>query len=258
VSAAHRALVTGASRGIGRAIAVELGARGYRLILSSRSTGDLEETSRLVVASGGAPPLLLTADLARRDESAGLIARATQDGGAPDIVVHVAGVAPSSKTVEAADKDWDLAMEVNATAAFVLCRAAIPHMIHQQWGRIIVVASTAGRIGYPYTAAYTASKHAVVGLVRALAVEHARYGITVNAACPGFTETSLLDDAVRNIVNRTGVTPDEAKRRLAGMSPQQRLIQPDEIARLVAFLASDESASINGQAVNIDGGAVTT
>ena len=254
---ARRALVTGASRGIGRAVALELGTRGLSLALSSRSLADLTETARLIEDAGGAKPMLLECDLSKREESAGLVGRASVGGASIDVLVHVAGVAPSSKTTEAVDPDWDVAMEVNATAAFVLSRAALPHMIHQQWGRIVVVASTAGRIGYPYTAAYTASKHAVVGLVRALAVEHARHGVTVNAACPGFTETGLLDEAIRNIVNRAGVTADEARRRLASMSPQQRLIQPDEIARLVAFLVSEESGSINGQAINIDGGAVT-
>ena len=120
-----------------------------------------------------------------------------------------------------------------------------------------MVASTAGRVGYSYTAAYTASKHALVGLTRALAVEVARHGITVNAACPGFTDTQLVDEAVRNIVARTGVTEEEARERLAGFSPQQRLIQPPEVARIVAFLVSEEAGGINGQAINIDGGAVT-
>jgi len=250
----RRALVTGSSRGIGRAIALEL-AREHRLVLASRSIAGLTETVRLVEEAGG-HAVALPCDLSRREDTLLLVQRATEADGPPDVLVHVAGVAPSSKTIDVEDAEWDLAMELNATAAFVLSRAMLAHLVQQHWGRIVMIASTAGRIGYPYTAAYTASKHALVGLTRALAVEVARHGITVNAACPGFADTGLLDDAIRNIVQRTGVTEDEARRRLAGFSPQQRLIEPVEVARLVAFLVSDAAAGINGQAVNIDGGAV--
>lgn len=253
----RRALVTGASRGIGRAVAVALGSTGHELVLSSRSERDLEETARLVADAGGRAATL-TCDLSERTQSAELVDRAARAAGPVDVLVHVAGVAPSAKIAETDDPAWDLAIELNATAAFILARAALPHMISSQWGRIVMVASTAGRIGYPYTAAYSSSKHALVGLTRSLAVEVARHGVTVNAACPGFTDTAIADAAVANIARRTGVTEDEARRRLSSMSPQQRLIEPGEVARLVAFLASDEAAGINGQAINIDGGAVTT
>ncbi len=251
------ALLTGASRGIGRATALELARQGRDLILCSRSATGLATTSRMVEEIG-VKAHALEADLSDRAQSARVIERATALAGrSPDIVVHVAGVAPSSKTTEATDEDWNLALELNATAAFVLARAALPHMLHQKWGRVVVVASTAGRIGYPYTAAYTASKHAALGLVRALAVEVARFGITVNAACPGFSETAILEEAVQNIVERTGASEEEARRRLAGMSPQQRFIQPEEVARVVAFLTHDDAAGINGAAVQVDGGAVS-
>lgn len=252
------ALVTGASRGIGRATALSLARQGRDLVLCSRSGAGLGETA-LAVQALGVRAFALEADLSVRAQSSAVIDRATALGGTPpDIVVHVAGVAPSSKTVEASDEDWDLALELNATAAFVLARASLAHMVKQEWGRIVVVASTAGRVGYPYTAAYTASKHAAIGLVRALAVEVARFGVTVNAACPGFAETTILAEAVQNIVDRTGATEEEARRRLAGTSPQQRFIQPDEVARVVAFLTSDDAGGINGAAVHVDGGAVTS
>jgi NAD(P)-dependent dehydrogenase (short-subunit alcohol dehydrogenase family) len=253
----RRALVTGASRDIGRSVSVELGARGLPLVLSSRSEDGLAETASLVRQAGG-EAVSLACDLADRSQSTALVPRAAETGGPIDVLVHVAGVAPSAKIADVDDASWDLALELNATAAFVLSRAALPHMIARQWGRIVMVASTAGRVGYPYTAAYTASKHALVGLTRALAVEVARHGVTVNAACPGFTDTAIVDDAVRNIAERTGVTDEEARRRLAAMSPQQRLIRPAEVARLVAYLVSDESGGLNGQAINIDGGAVTS
>lgn len=250
------ALVTGASRGIGRAVALELGSRGWRLVLSSRSAEGLEETAELVRGASG-EATTLTCDLSDREQTAGLVERTREAAGDPELLVHVAGVAPSAKIADHSDEAWDLAMELNATAAFVLARAVLPAMIKKDAGRIVMVASTAGRVGYPYTAAYTASKHALVGLTRALAVEVARHGITVNAACPGFTDTAIVEDAVKNISERTGVTAEEARRRLASMSPQQRLIDPTEVARLVAYLASPEAGGINGQAINIDGGAVT-
>lgn len=255
---ARRALVTGASRGIGRATALALARQGRDVILCSRSPDGLAQTAR-DVEQLGVRAYSLEADLSIREQSAKVMSRAEKlCGGAPDILVHVAGIAPSSKTTDASDEDWDLAMELNATAAFVLARAALGPMIHQEWGRIVIVASTAGRVGYPFTAAYTASKHAAIGLVRALAVEVARFGVTVNAACPGFVETNILAEAVRNIVERTGATEEEARRRLAGMSPQQRFIQPDEVARVVTFLTADEAGGINGAAVHVDGGAVTS
>ena len=251
------ALVTGASRGIGRAVALELGRAGLRLALSSRSTEGLEETASLV-KEGGGEAVALSCDLSDRAQSAALVGRAAEALAPPDVLVHVAGVAPSAKIAEHDDESWDLAMELNATAAFVLARAMLAHVTAQGWGRLVMVASTAGRIGYPYTAAYTASKHALVGLTRALAVEVAKTGVTVNAACPGFTNTAIVDDAVRNISQRTGVTEDEARRRLASMSPQGRLIEPVEVAKLVRYLVSEEAGGLNGQAINIDGGAVTS
>lgn len=253
----RRALVTGASRGIGRATALALARQGRDVILCSRSADGLSEAAAQVEALG-VRAFTVQADLALREQSSSVVSRVESICGAPpDVLVHVAGVAPSSKTVEASDADWDLAMELNATAAFVLARACLPHMVKQEWGRIVVVASTAAKAGYPYTAAYTASKHAALGLVRALAVEVARFGVTVNAACPGFAETTILADALRNVMERTGATEEEARRRLAGKSPQQRFIQPDEVARTVAFLTADDAGGINGAAVHVDGGAVT-
>lgn len=251
------ALVTGASRGIGRAAALELARRGYRLALAARSTDALTETARLVQSLRG-DAITLRCDLSDRGQSARLVDDVRDQAGAPDVLVHVAGVAPSAKLVDAPDDEWDLAMELNATAAFVLFRAALPHMIHQHWGRLVVVASTAGQRGYAYTSAYTASKHAVVGLVRAVALEIAKHGITANAVCPGFTETAILADAVSNIVERTGVSEEEARRRLAAFSPQGRFIEPVEVAKLVAYIASEDAAGINGQCLNIDGGAMTS
>jgi NAD(P)-dependent dehydrogenase (short-subunit alcohol dehydrogenase family) len=147
-------------------------------------------------------------------------------------------------------------MSVNATAPFLLCRALVPAMIQAGWGRVVVVASNAGRIGYAYTSGYCASKHAAVGLVRALATETARAGVTVNAVCPGWVATQMVDDAIARIVEKTGREVEKARRDLESMSPQRRLIDPSEVASLVAMLCTEEARGIHGQAIPLDGGQV--
>src|SRR3546814_11965169 len=132
-------------------------------------------------------------------------------------------------------------------------QAALPDMLENQWGRIVNVASTAGLIGYPYVSAYCAAKHGVIGLTRALALETARKGVTVNAVCPGYTETDIVQGAIEHIVQKTGVSADQAKATLAGRNPQGRLVQPDEVAHAVAWLCQPAPASINGQAILRDG-----
>ncbi len=143
------------------------------------------------------------------------------------------------------------------TAAFRLSRALVPAMVEAKWGRVVNVASIAGLIGQAYVTAYCASKHAVVGLTRAMAVELAKTGVTVNAVCPGFVDTEMTQRTVANIVAKTKRTPEEARRSLEAMNPQRRLIQPDEVAAVVAMLCGEGARGINGQAIPIDGGQVT-
>jgi NAD(P)-dependent dehydrogenase (short-subunit alcohol dehydrogenase family) len=173
-----------------------------------------------------------------------------------DVLVNNAGVAESAPLARTSDASWSRAIDVNVTAVFRLCRAVLPGMAARGWGRVITVASNAGLTGYAYTSAYCASKHAVVGLTRALAAEFARKGVTVNAVCPGFVDTEMTERAVANIVATTGRDAVEARAALAGLSPQKRLMTPDEVAHAVFALVPHEARGINGQAIALDGGQV--
>jgi NAD(P)-dependent dehydrogenase (short-subunit alcohol dehydrogenase family) len=172
------------------------------------------------------------------------------------ILVQNAGIAESATLEATTDELWDRTMAVNATACFRMARALVPAMVKSGWGRVVNVASTAGLVGFAYTSAYVASKHALVGLTRALAAELARTGVTVNAVCPGFLDTEMTARTIENIVKKTGRTPEQARVELGAMSPQRRLIGTDEVAHVVAMLCADAAKGINGQAIPIDGGQV--
>lgn len=174
--------------------------------------------------------------------------------GPADILVNNAGQARSERFDRMEEAVWHQMLAVNLTGTFHCTQVALPGMLEQSWGRVVNVASTAGLSGYPYVSAYCAAKHGVVGLTRALAQEVGSKGVTVNAVCPGYTETDLVRDAVSNISSKTGVTLDEARATLAKGNPQGRLVQPEEVASAVAWLCLPASGAINGQAVPVDGG----
>ncbi|WP_287369114.1 SDR family NAD(P)-dependent oxidoreductase, partial [Mesorhizobium sp.] len=163
----------------------------------------------------------------------------------------MSGSAPAPRTSLA---DWQRTLDVNLTGAFLTVKPALAGMVARKIGRIIFVASTAGLKGYPYVAAYVAAKHGVVGLMRALAVETAKSGVTVNAVCPGFTETDMLEESIQRIVEKTGRSAEEARTSLASTNPQGRFIQPEEIAAAVLWLCGDAAQSITGQTISISGG----
>lgn len=242
------ALVTGGSRGIGAAIAKRLSQEGMKVAIVGRSRPDLERVAREINATA------IVSNVAERGSAEAILAGVKSTLGDVDVLVPNAGIDASHKLEDTTDDVWDQLMAVNVTSVFALCRAAIPGMIARGRGRVVVVASTAGLVGYSYTSAYCASKHAVVGLVRAIAAEIARTPVTINAVCPGFVETDMAGRAIDRIAGKTGLPREGAKSALAKFSPQNRLITPEEVAHAVASLLPDHARGIHGQTIAINGG----
>lgn len=247
--AGKRALVTGGGRGIGAAIAHALAEAGAHVVVAGRSVPELEAVARAI---GGTAVRLDLLDRAGTDAALAAILA----GGRIDVLVNNAGIAESAALERTDDAMWDRIMELDATAPFRVTRALVPAMITAGWGRVINVASNAGVSGYGYTAAYCAAKHAMVGMTRALAIDLARTGVTINSLCPGWVATSMVDEAVARIAAKTGRSLDEARSSLANMSPQRRLIEPAEVAHAALMLCAHAARGIHGQALVIDGGAV--
>lgn len=223
-------VVTGGTRGIGAAVAKRFTDLGDQVVALGRADCDVT------------------------DESA--VATLFESLGEVDVLVNNAGVSASAPLARTSLADWQGQWEVNATGAFLCTRAVLPGMLARDRGRIVTVASTAGRAGQRYTAAYAASKHAAVGLMRAVAAEVAGTGVTSNAVCPTFVRTDMTATTVRRIAATTGRSEEDGAALVAGMSPLGRLLEPDEVAHAVAFLAARESAAINGQAIVLDGGGI--
>jgi 3-hydroxybutyrate dehydrogenase len=244
------ALVTGAGRGIGRAVAQRLSAEGLRVALTARSADQLHETA---VGCDG-QTLVVPADVTDPAAVDELFATVEREWGPVAVLVANAGTGHSARLERTTDEDWQRMLDLNLTAPFRCVRRAVPAMRDAQLGRIVVIASIAARIGEPYLAAYTASKHGVLGLVRAAAAELAGSGVTVNAVCPGFVDTPMTEATIANIVETTGRSADEARAILERKQPSGRLITPDEVADAVWFCV--QNAALTGQAINVDGGAV--
>lgn len=249
------ALITGGGRGIGRAIALAFAREGADAAVAARTLAEVEAVAEAIRALGRRA-IAIPCDVTDPEAVAACVRKAEAELGPIQILVNNAGVAVSARLTETDDDLWQRHLMVNMTGAFYMSRAVLPGMLARKWGRIINIASTAARQGYAYTAAYTASKHGLLGLTRALALEVVEANITVNALCPGFVATDLTWEAARRIAEKTGRSYEEAVRALAGFSPQKRLIEPEEVAHLAVLLGSEEARGITGQAINIDGGAV--
>ncbi len=246
-SGAH-ALVTGGGRGIGRAIAAALTAAGLRVTVLGRD----EAALRQAVASHDAAAYTVT-DVTDADAL-----HAALDASAPiDILINNAGAADAAPFARQDRALWDRMLLLNLTAAYEACRAVLPGMLARRQGRIVNVASTAGLVGYPYVAAYCAAKHGLIGLTRALAAELARTNVTVNAVCPGFTDTDLVARSARAVADKTGQAAADVVAAYARHNPQGRLVQPAEVAAAVLFLCGADAGAMTGQSIAVAGGEVT-
>lgn len=249
------ALVTGGARGIGEAVARSLLAQGARVTLLGRSEATLSRGAQALAVHGDVA--WVSADISDAAAVVAAFAQATERFGPVQVLVNNAGQALSAPFGKTDGALWQQMIDVNLTGTFHCISAALPAMVSVGWGRIVNVASTAGLIGYPYVTAYCAAKHGVVGLTRALALEVAKKGVTVNAVCPGYTETDIVRDAVANIVAKTGRSEDVARAELAKRNPQGRLVQPQEVADAVLWLCQPGAGAVTGQSIAVAGGEVT-
>ncbi len=253
VFADRHAVVTGGGSGIGAAIAEALAAAGARVTVMGRRTGPLEEAAARLRAHHGVRAEAVPIDVADEAAVDAAFTEAESRLGPAHILVNNAGQAEGVATLDTTRELWDRLLSVNLTGAFLCAKRALPAMLAAKSGRIVNIASTAGLKGVPRVAAYCASKHGLIGLTRSLALEFARAGVTVNAVCPGYTESDMADRAIERIVTSTGKPPEEAKRLIERSNAFNRLVRPEEVAAAVVWLCGDGASGVTGEAVVIGG-----
>jgi NAD(P)-dependent dehydrogenase (short-subunit alcohol dehydrogenase family) len=245
--------VTGGGRGLGACIAGRLASAGAAVLVAARTRAEVDAVADGLRATGASVHAAVC-DVARTEDVDRLAETARDRLGRVDILVNNAGASMGAPLARTSLEDWNRLIAVNATGAFLCVQAFLPAMVEARWGRVVNVASIAGLLGDRYTAAYTASKHAVVGLTRAVAAEVAGQGVTVNAVCPGYLRTSMTTANLARIAQATGRSEENVLAAIVSRSPQKRLIEPEEVAAAVVFLCTDDARAITGESLVIDGG----
>jgi 3-hydroxybutyrate dehydrogenase len=249
----RHALVTGGGRGIGRATALALAKAGANVTLSARTRKEIEAAAD-EVRGLGVKALAVPADVGKPEDVKALFAAARQGLGPVDILVNGAGIAPSAPLPRTTDEMWSQVIAVNLSGVFYGMREALPEMTGRGWGRVVNIASIAGKSAMPYIAAYVASKHGVLGITKVAALEVALRGVTVNAVCPGYVDTPMTDGGIARMSEKTGRSPEEIRKHIEELSPQKRMVTSEEVAELVLYLCRDAARGITGQGLNVDGG----
>jgi len=254
--ARHHAVITGGGRGIGAAIAEALARLGASVSLIGRNAETLQVTADRLAKDYGVKVASASADVADEAAVQKAISTVRDVLGAPTVLVNNAGVAVSAPFLKSNAAFWRNVLDIDLMGSVYCTQAVLPAMLESKWGRIINMASTAGVTGYAYVTTYCAAKHGMIGLTRALAMETARTGVTVNAVCPGYTDTEMTSQTIANITKKTGRSREEALASLVTHNPQGRLIQPSEVADAVVWLCGDNAASVTGQSIAVAGGEV--
>ncbi len=249
------AVITGGGRGIGAAVAGSLAEEGVSVVVSARSESEIDAVAEQLRSRGHAA-WAVPCDVTDPTQVSGLAETATEHLGQVDILINNAGTVTSAPLKSLTLETWNRTLAVNATGVFLCTKALLPGMVERGWGRVVNIASIAGKTGGPYISAYSASKHAVIGFTRSVAAEVATSGVTVNAVCPGYVNTPMTDRSVERIVEKTGADPESVRETMRRTSPQNRLMEPEEIALVVVNLCDPGARGMNGQAVVIDGGGV--